>query len=60
MRKLAVAWGGLARLGRVAASSWAGVTVSCAHVSWAGMLFSAHGRHRTSFRCCGLTHPPIV
>ena len=31
--------GGMARLRRVAASSWAGV--SCARVSWAGMLFSA-------------------
>ena len=41
--------GGMARLRRVAASSWAGV--SCARVSWAGMLFErARGRHRTSFR----------
>ena len=30
---------GMARLRRVAASSWAGV--SCVRVSWAGMLFSA-------------------
>ena len=30
---------GVARLRRVAASSWAGV--SCVRVSWAGMLFSA-------------------
>ena len=39
MTKLAVAWGGVARLRRVAASSWAGV--SCTRVSWARMLFSA-------------------
>ena len=32
--------GGVARLGRVAASSWTGM--SCARVSWAGMLFGAH------------------
>ena len=31
--------GGMVRLRRVAASSWAGV--SCARVSWAGRLFSA-------------------
>ena len=31
--------GGMARLRRFAASSWAGV--SCARVSWVGMLFSA-------------------
>ena len=31
--------GGMARLRRVAASSWAGV--SCVRVGWAGMLFSA-------------------